>query len=145
MTVEGVPRRSWWDRNWKWFVPTGCLVIVLAGAGFAFTMMMLVSKAMKSSGAYGEAFARARHDCELQEKLGAPIDDGWFMSGTVNVSGPSGNADIAIPLKGSRANATLYATAIKTAGEWEFKTLEAAVEGDPGRIDLLDEGRARCP
>ncbi len=27
------PRPGWWTRNWKWFVPTGCLGMLLLGGG----------------------------------------------------------------------------------------------------------------
>ena len=37
------PRRNWWERNWKWFVPSGCLTLILLGClfiGLIFTVVM---------------------------------------------------------------------------------------------------------
>jgi hypothetical protein len=44
--------RNWWDRNWKWFVPVGCLGSLILFLGFIAAIMLLVFGMMKSSGAY---------------------------------------------------------------------------------------------
>ena len=69
------------------------------------------------------------------------MEDGWFMAGQINVNGPSGSADISIPLHGPKGKGTLYAVASKSAGRWEYHTLEVAVEGRDERIDLLEAER----
>lgn len=143
-TQYAPPAPSWWDRNWKWFVPTGCLVILVVMFGFAFAVVTFISKAMKSSGAYAEGVAMARADCELQEALGTPITDGMFSSGTINVSGPVGRADLSVPLAGPKNKGRLYIGADKKADRWTFDYLEASIEGAPGRVSLLAPGRRRC-
>ena len=72
----------------------------------------------------------------LSAELGTPIETGWFVSGSVSVSGPTGHADVSIPLSGPRASGTLYGVADKSAGLWTFSLLELELEGRPGRIDL---------
>jgi len=44
--------RNWWDRNWKWFVPVGCLGSLILFLGFIAAIMLLVFGMMKSSDAY---------------------------------------------------------------------------------------------
>ena len=47
--------KGWWGRNWKWFLPVGCLgLIVIALGGIT-----LVLGIMKSSDVYKESVARA--------------------------------------------------------------------------------------
>ena len=101
-------------------------------AGFVW----LFKTAMTSSDAYRLAVERAMSDAEVVEALGEPIEPGWFVSGSVQVTGPTGTADIAVPLRGSRASGTLFVVATKSAGEWTFERLELEVEGR--RIDLID-------
>jgi hypothetical protein len=60
-----------------------------------------------------------------------------MLSGNININGPSGNANLAIPLSGPKASATLYVVAEKRAGKWEYSTMEVAPEGQGERIDLL--------
>src|SRR5450432_3336700 len=96
--IDTPPRRPhWWARNWKWFVPTGCLGMVLLVAGFVFVIVSIVFGAMKSSDAYKAALAKAKADPRVVNALGSPITDGFFVGGKTNVSGSSGHADLTIP------------------------------------------------
>jgi hypothetical protein len=141
------PTRSWWSRNWKWFVPVGIVTPLLLCGGATALVFMLVSGTInsinamiKSSDAYTEALARAQASDEVKALLGEPIAAGERVSGNLEVSGPSGKADLAIPLSGPRGSATLYAVATKTAGKWEYATLQVAPHGPGDRIDLLPGG-----
>ncbi|HEY4593757.1 MAG TPA: cytochrome c oxidase assembly factor Coa1 family protein, partial [Thermoanaerobaculia bacterium] len=84
-----------------------------------------------------EAVARAEANPQVRAELGEPVREGWWVSGHVRTTGSSGNAALAIPLKGSRRDGTVYAVAHKSAGRWTYDTLEVVVEGRPGRIALL--------
>lgn len=142
------PQTSWWSRNWKWVVPVGCLVLllpVLALTGFVGAILAIVFGTIKSTDVYEEALARARSSPAVVEALGQPVEDGWFMGGNIRVSGPSGSADISIPLHGPKGEGTLYAVAFKSAGRWEYRTLELEMEGSEDRIDLLAEPAGESP
>jgi len=52
------PRKGWFGRNWKWFVPTGCMTIIVLIAAFVGGIFALVVGSMKSSDAYTLAMAR---------------------------------------------------------------------------------------
>jgi hypothetical protein len=130
---------NWLTRNWKWFVPVGCLtmlVLFLGGiamiAWFAFAMM-------KQSDVYADAVAQARAHPAAIEALGTPIEEGLFVSGQINVTGPSGDADLAVPLSGPKGKATLYIVASKSAGQWRFSTLQLQPDAGAARIDLLEK------
>jgi hypothetical protein len=127
---------NWWSRNWKWVVPVGCLVPIVLGSGIVILLVSLVFGALKSSDPYTRALARAKANDEVRMLLGEPIQTGYFVSGNINVDGSSGNADFSIPLSGPKGSATLYVTAKKAAGRWEFTTLEVAPKGSEARIDL---------
>jgi hypothetical protein len=138
------PQRSWWSRNWKWVVPVGCLVLVLpllALAGFIGGILAIVFGSIKSTDVCQQALALAKSNPAVIEALGEPVEDGWLMSGNINTSGPSGSADISIPLHGPKGKGTLYAVATKSAGRWEYGTLEVEVQGRDDRINLLEAER----
>ena len=129
------PRKGWWSRNWKWFVPTGCFTLFALGVIFVVCIFVLVFSVLKSSDVYKTALARAKNDQRVTAVLGTPIRDGLVPSGKTNVNGPSGEADIAIPISGPKAKATIYAVATKSAGQWEFSKLAVKVDGGE-TIDL---------
>jgi len=106
---------------------------------FFAVVILAVFGAMKSSDAYKTAVARAKADPRVIEAIGTPIDEGWFVSGTTNVSGGSGESDISIPIHGPKGKATVYAVATKSAGEWEYSKLVVKVEETGDTIDLAEE------
>jgi hypothetical protein len=63
--------------------------------------------------------------------------------GSINISGTSGNADLAVPLSGPKGKATVYVRARKAMGKWNYNFMQAAIEGSDERIDLL--ARAETP
>ena len=138
-------RTNWWGRNWKWFVPTGCLGILLLAATFVFVIICIVFGAMKSSDAYKIALAKAQADPRVVNALGFPITDGFFVSGKTNVSGSSGQADMTVPISGPRGKGTIYFVASKFAGEWTFSKLIVEVGKTGERIDLTEQHREAPP
>lgn len=130
VTAAPAPPRSWWRRNLKWVIPAGCLALLALFALLVFTLM-------RHTDVCREALARAEANPQVRAELGEPIREGWWVLGRIKMSGPSGYANLAIPLKGSRKDGTLYAMAHKSAGIWKYDTLEVAVEGQPGRISLV--------
>lgn len=124
------PTRSWWQGNWKWIIPV--LTVLLAGSIVLFVLTL-----MRHTDVCQEAVARAEANPQVRADLGEPIREGWWVMGHIRMTGPSGNAALSIPLKGSRKDGTVYAVAHKSAGIWKYDTLEVAVEGQPGRISLL--------
>ena len=128
---------NWWRRNWKWFVPV-CIGAIVLFVGFCAVILSLVFGFMKSSDVYKEAVARAKANAAVMEALGAPVEEGFLVSGNISVSGSSVQADLAIPISGPKGSATVYAVATRSAGEWTFSALVVAIKESGERIDLLE-------
>jgi hypothetical protein len=96
------PRSNWWTRNWKWFVPTGCLTILALFLVFVASILIIVFGAIKSTDPYRDAIARAKMHPAVIEALGSPIKEGFFVSGNTNVNGAAGEANLAIPIFGPK-------------------------------------------
>ena len=133
------PKPNWWERNWKWFVPTGCLTLVILFCLFIGLIFTVVMGSMKSSDAYKQAVAKARANPSVVEKLGTPIAEGYFVSGNISVQNDSGNADLQIPISGPKGKAVIHAVATKSAGKWEYSRLTVSIEDQP-ELDLLGPG-----
>jgi hypothetical protein len=139
------PRPGWWSRNWKWFVPSGCLTMLLLVAGFVFFILTIVFGTIKSSDAYKAALARTRADPRVVSALGSPITDGFFISGQTNLSGSSGHSDMTVPISGPKGKGTIYFVATKFAGEWTFSKLMVEVASTGERIDLIQDPPTAVP
>ena len=130
--------KNWWGRNWKWFVPVGCLGSLTLFVGFIVLLMCLVFGLMKTSNAYKDALAMAKTNPSVLEIIGTPIEDGIFVSGNINVNGPSGHANLSIPVSGPNGKAKIYVVAAKSVGKWEFSTLVVEIKESKQRINLLE-------
>ena len=138
-TQPATPKPNWWKRNWKWFVPLGCFTVALVFLAFTGSIVLIVFSAMKSTDVYKQALARAKADPAVIEALGSPIKDGFLMSGKTNVNGASGESNLAIPISGPRGKGTIYVSANKALGQWNYSGLVVEVAQTRQRIDLLQK------
>ena len=113
----------------------GCGVLFLLGAAGVAALFLFVFGAIKSSHVYTEAVRRAQSNPQVIARPGTPIETGWWVSGNVNIHNESGNAEITIPIHGSKASATIHAGATEENNNWKFTRL--VVEGGGPPIDLL--------
>src|SRR5262245_13746561 len=88
------PRRGWWARNWKWFVPVGCLLPILFCAGLFTAVGLFITGAIKSSEPYSHSVAEAQTSSDLSSALGSPVQTWLFPSGRIDITNDSGVADL---------------------------------------------------
>jgi hypothetical protein len=107
--------------------------------GLVVLIVAIVFGMMKSSDVYKGAVAMAKADPAVEMAVGTPIEEGLFVMGNINISGSSGEADLAIPISGPYDKGTIYAVAEKSAGRWKFSTLVVEIRTTGERIDLMSE------
>ncbi|MGA7613780.1 MAG: cytochrome c oxidase assembly factor 1 family protein [Thermoanaerobaculia bacterium] len=141
MTISPQPEnprpRGCWSRHWKWAVPVGCLIVVILAAAAVGGLVLALASSFKSSDVYKMAMTQLRHNASAVEHLGEPIDPGWWVSGSMNVNGASGSADLEIPVHGPKDSGKLYLEAEKHAGQWTFKSLRVQFDKG-GSVDLME-------
>src|SRR5271170_2683254 len=143
--VGSVQSKSWLGRNWKWLLLASFLVMVCFGLG----IFALIMSWMRSSDVALEALSRAQANPAVVQRLGARIEEGWLTSGSINVgTGGSGDANLAVPISGPKGNGTVYVTARRIAGVWNYSQMIAGIESTGEKIDLLSgpaESRSTAP
>lgn len=135
---------GWWQRNWKWFVPLLAALLFTLFVGAVLALMSTVFGMIKTSDAYRQPLQQAQRNPAVIAALGAPVESGWLVMGNINVSGPSGNASLQIPLSGPKGSGDLFVEGKKSAGVWTFQTLSVQPDAGGARIDLLS-GQAPPP
>lgn len=120
-----------------WLIPIGCLGLLVVCGGLAAVLYGVVRTSFRSSEPYQVAVARAKAHPDVIAALGTPIEEGALPSGSINVSGTSGTADLSIPIHGPSGKGTVAVQAEKFAGKWEYRRIVATVNGQ--EIDLLME------
>ena len=120
-------------------MPLGCFTVVLLFLAFIGLIVVIVFSAMKSTDVYREALARAKADPAVIEALGSPIKEGFLVSGNTNVNGAAGESNLAIPISGPKGKGTVYVSANKSLGQWNYFGLVVEVGQTHKRIDLLQK------
>ena|SRR5205823_8221242 len=131
------PTPNWWIRKWKWFVPLGCLSVVLLFVVFVGSILVIVFSGMKSTNVYKGALSRTQASPLVIEALGTPIKPGFLVSGNTNANGASGESNLAIPISGPKGKGTIYVSAKKSLGQWNYSGLVVEIGQTHQRIDLL--------
>jgi Cytochrome oxidase complex assembly protein 1 len=112
--------------------------LAIAG-GFAALLVVVLLVILGDSDVSRMAIAAAESNPVVRERLGEPVKRGFFTSGSIEISGPSGHADLSIPVGGPRGKATVYAVAKKSSGLWKFESLDIAFDQTNERMTLLEE------
>jgi len=121
---QTIPQGGWWSRNWKWFVPVGCLSI-LATCGCCIGGSVLFSvNAVKNSRSYTEAIRLAKEDPDVKAALGTPIEAGWMTQFSANASAGETKTAIRIPLSGPKGEGALFVKGLERDKEVVFHQLD---------------------
>jgi hypothetical protein len=154
MFVLGAKGSAWAWRNARWqsvdhfrrvqryWAIAGALAWLVVLGSFAAIFFSIVA-AFKSSDVYKVGIEKLNANAEAVRLLGTPIETG-FPAGNFNLSGPGGEASIAIPVSGPKGKGTVYIEATKAVGGWNFEHIQLQVDGHPERIDL-ETGRPVLP
>lgn len=147
-TVPGgsmAPQQSWWSRNWKWFVPVGCLGLLASCGCLGFFLVGWgVSKVGNNMGAYAEAVTIATTDDEVEAALGTPIQGSLPRQTSMSTHNGRTQARFTIPLDGPKADGVLHVDAVEEGSGWSYNTLAVELE-DGRRIDLRDVAPGPIP
>ena len=118
-------RKNWFNRNWKWAVPSGgCLIVIILFIAFAGSMILGVSSLFTGSEPYKNALDEAQSNELVIAALGEPIEENGIAKGSINYNNGEGHCNLEIPLKGPNGKATLIVVADKYGDLWEYKIME---------------------
>jgi hypothetical protein len=139
------PPRSWWSRNWKWFVPVGCLLpIFLCGGGITGLVFFGLSL-IKSSEPYQHAMTEAKGNSAVVANLGEPVEPRLLPNGSVNLHNDAGDADLIIPVRGSKGTGKMHIVGIKSAGKWTYSQLDFTPDDGKPTVNLLKPSPTSAP
>ena len=132
-------RRSLSGRRGRLKLVVGLLLgVVLILAAIAVGFVWFLMHWMKQADVVQDAMSRARSNPAVVQGLGVPIEAAWYVTGSISEIPTSGDADLAWPITGPKSKDTIYVTARKTAGTWQYSLLQVVVAGSNDKIDLLN-------
>jgi hypothetical protein len=124
---------SWFAQHWA----LSGIVALVGTCALAGMFFVSVFSILRNSSAAQLALHQAEANPIIVRTIGAPLKTGWIVSGTVNVRGPGGEAELAIPVIGPKGKGTLYTMAVRQQNHWRTTRLAFAKEGESTTQDLL--------
>jgi PAN domain-containing protein/cytochrome oxidase complex assembly protein 1 len=124
---QTIPQGGWWSRNWKWFVPVGCLSILATCGCCIGGSVLFTLNSIKGSRAYQEAVAKAKADPDVQAALGTPVEANWMVQFNTSSVGGETFTRARIPLQGPKGEGTLHLTARERDKQVHFEQLDVLV------------------
>src|SRR3712207_3736712 len=106
-------------------LPVGCLGLIVAVAAFVSGVVFVAMSAIKSSEVYQGALKVAQAHPAVIERLGQPVEDGWFIQGNIKLDAAGGSANLAIPLSGPKGSGALHVRAVSPDGAWMYERLRS--------------------
>lgn len=112
------------------------LIAWIVGLLMFVALVFFVASGLKNAGAYTLAVETLQANERAVEELGSPISAGYPM-GSIQVSGPSGSANLAFSVEGPKGSGTVYVDAVKDFGQWTLNRIELEMDQTGRRINLM--------
>ena len=99
-------------------------------------MIVLLNNVFKNSEIYKMTLEVLNNDPQAQMIINREIKSTSFVSGSMSISGSSGNADLSFTVNGSSGEVKVYVSGVKEYGKWIIKKLYIE---DGELIRIIDE------
>lgn len=145
MDNELIVERSWWKRNWKWFLPTSLLLfLLLSGLILSSSVdgnVTDIAQAYSDNSLYEKAIKKAKTNKRVLEVIGKiePIDKLAILEGNAVYSNNNNSVELSIRVKGNIGKGKMDISAYKNGNEWEYKKINIRIKNPKEEIQILKD------
>ncbi|PXY38667.1 hypothetical protein DMB65_21765 [Flavobacterium cheongpyeongense] len=145
MDNELIVEKSWWGKNWKWFLPTLTLIFSLL-----FWLILSLSidgnvtdiaQAYSDNSLYEKAIEKAKTNQRVLEAIGEiePIDKLAILEGNAIYSNNNNSVELSVRIKGSKGKGKMDISADKNGTEWKYKKISIRIKEPKEEIQILKD------
>jgi hypothetical protein len=145
MDNELIVEKSWWGKNWKWFLPTLTLIFSLL-----FWLILSLSidgnvtdiaQAYSDNSLYEKAIEKAKTNQRILEVIGEiePIDKLAILEGNAIYSNNNNSVELSVRVKGSKGKGKMDISAEKNGAEWKYKKISIRIKEPKEEIQILKD------
>jgi hypothetical protein len=141
MSNELIVKKSWWSRNWKWFLTT-LLFLLLFGFLLSSTIdgnITDIAKAYSDNSLYEKAIVLANSNKRVLEILGEiePIDKLAILEGNAIYSNNNNLVALSIRVKGNKGKGKMDISAERNGTKWNYKKINIRIKEPKEEIQIL--------
>lgn len=142
MNNEVSEEKNWMRRNWKWFVPSSVIVVILAMVFVATCSVSGASDlaaAYKDEALYENAVKQSNENNKVVEILGTlePVDNMAILEGTVKYSDDKQSVKLTVRVKGDKGKAKMDVVATKKGNVWQYSLIKIRIKAPEQEIIVL--------
>jgi hypothetical protein len=135
--IPAATEKSWKDRNPGWAITLAASLVFGSLVVFVCCLIGSIEYSFKHSDVYHMALEQVESNPEVAERVGRDIHSGWIWQGNINLRNSEGNANMTIPIAGSKGAGKIHLVAKKHSGVWRFNELEFEPDSRSDSINLL--------
>jgi hypothetical protein len=143
MDNELIVEKSWWKRNWKWFLPT---IVLMFGIGLVLTSSIDgnvtdFAQAYSDNSLYEKAVEKAKANERVLEVLGdlESIDKLVIIEGNAKYSNNNNSIELSVRVKGNKGKGKMDISAVKKGTEWVYKKINIRIKQPKEEIQILND------
>ena len=142
MENELIVNKSWFARNWKWFLPCILIVILLCTVVITSTSkndLANISQAYAEDALFENAIEKANKNKRVLETIGTiqPLDKLAILEGNTIYTNGNNNVELSVRIKGERGNGKLDISARKKGTEWDYTKISIRIKNPKKEIAVL--------
>lgn len=143
MNNELIKQKSWWKRNWKWFVTICGIVVITISIFFSSGMGGITNdlfQAYADTELYDNALKKVKSDHRVTELLGEikPIDKLAILEGQVAYTNDNKKVSSSIRVVGAKGRANMDISADLVNNEWVYKKINIRIKNPPEKKQTIE-------
>ncbi|MGO2358612.1 MAG: cytochrome c oxidase assembly factor Coa1 family protein [Mesonia sp.] len=143
MHDELIEQKSWWKKNWKWFLPVSMLILILTAVLFSSGIGGITNnyaQAYSDQELYQDALEHVKSNSRVIEVLGEiePIDKLTILEGEVQYSNNNQRVNSTIRIVGSKGKARMDILANRMHGKWNYETIKLRIKNPPEKRQSIN-------
>jgi hypothetical protein len=145
MDNELIVKKSWWNRNWKWFLPTSLfLFLILSGFLLSATIdgnITDIAQAYSDNALYEKAIEKARTNKRVLDVIGKiePIDQLAILEGNAIYSNNNNSVALSIRIKGNKGKGKMDISAERNGVVWNYKKINIRIKEPKEEIQIIKD------
>ena len=134
--------KSWWQRNWKWIIPT-TIILFLASMVMTFNIEgnpTDLLQAYSEDVLYKNAIDKANSNERVIEVIGKidDLDRLAILEGNSKYSNNNNSIEITFRVNGDKRKGKMDISADKNGTDWEYKKINIRIKNPKEEIKILE-------
>jgi hypothetical protein len=142
MDNDSIERKSWLQRNLKWFIPLVVVALLLGSALFSTAsdaQMGGYITALNDDALYQNALQQAQQSKDVSKALGTlkPIDQLAIIESNVEYSNNNTSVNLSVRVTGSKGKGRMDVVANKVNDSWNYQAIKIRIKNPKQEIIIL--------